>query len=87
MSFINITGLALAGFCFAGSVMANEAQVPCGADQMQELVGQSLTTNDNVFHDSARIIPPNSAVTQDFRPDRMNVNLDEDGVIIRIWCG
>lgn len=87
MKLIKLTGLALAGICFAGGAMAADPLASCGADQMQELVGQNIDTSEGAFPDTARIIPPNSAVTQDFRPGRVNVDLDEADVIIRIWCG
>lgn len=34
-----------------------------------------------------RIIPPNSAVTMDFNPDRLNVYTDDQGVITEARCG
>ncbi len=34
-----------------------------------------------------RILKPGDAYTQDFAPNRVNINLDEAGVITRIWCG
>jgi len=34
-----------------------------------------------------RIIPPGAAVTEDYRPARVNFDLDEAGKITRIWCG
>lgn len=87
MKIMNLTGLALAGICSVGGAVAGDPVAVCSADEMQELVGQSIDTTDGVFPETARILPPNSVMTQDFRPDRVNVNLDEDGVIVRIWCG
>lgn len=34
-----------------------------------------------------RVIRPDEAVTQDFRPDRLNVELDAEESITRIYCG
>ncbi len=34
-----------------------------------------------------RWVPPNTAVTMDFRPDRLTVSYDENMVIERISCG
>lgn len=87
MRIINLAGLALAGICFVGGAMAGDPVAACGADEMQKLVGQNIGAIEGTFPEIARILPPNSVMTQDFRPDRVNVNLDEAGVIVRIWCG
>lgn len=34
-----------------------------------------------------RLIEPNSMVTQDYRPERLNLYLDGNGVITRVTCG
>jgi len=34
-----------------------------------------------------RVIRPGDAVTLDYRPDRLNVRLDDDDVISEIGCG
>lgn len=36
---------------------------------------------------TVRVIRPDEAVTQDFRPDRLNVELDAEENITRIYCG
>jgi hypothetical protein len=71
----------------AGSAPEFEALKACGADQVQDLTGQLVDGSRDRFGPDTRIIPPNSAITQDYRPDRLNVDLDEDGLITRIWCG
>ena len=50
------------------------------------LKGQPATAAENVPHPK-RIIPPGTAVTQDYIASRTNVDLDESGVITRVWCG
>ncbi len=57
----------------------------CGASALQDRVGQPVS--DFEFDEDTRIIPPNTAVTQDFLADRLNVELDENGIITRINCG
>jgi hypothetical protein len=60
----------------------------CGAAAFSDRIGTPAQNHD--FADANRphrIIPPNSAVTMDHRPDRLNVDLDEKGIITRIWCG
>ena len=71
----------------AGNAPDYEVLSACGAERMQDLVGQSFDGVRARFPDRARIIPPNSPVTQDYRPDRLNADLDGDGLITRIWCG
>ncbi|PCH66748.1 MAG: hypothetical protein COC12_12535 [Rhodobacteraceae bacterium] len=61
--------------------------IACGADRVQDMVGQPVEASRDRLAPEARIIPPNSPITQDYRPDRLNVDLDEGGIITRIWCG
>ncbi len=66
---------------------ASEA-TECGADTLQHLIGQPSGAHD--FAGSSRplrILPPGSAMTMDHRIDRLNVDLDDQGRIMRIWCG
>ncbi len=60
----------------------------CGADQLQEFVDGPVTAYDfDALEQPVRIIGPNSMVTMDHRPDRVNVETDENDVITRIYCG
>lgn len=59
----------------------------CGAQALESFVGQQLEAVSDALPEGARILPPNSVMTQDHRPDRVNVNLDDKDVITRIWCG
>lgn len=34
-----------------------------------------------------RIIRPGTAVTKDFRPDRLNIDVNEEEIVTRIYCG
>ncbi|MEP0707596.1 MAG: I78 family peptidase inhibitor [Parvibaculum sp.] len=44
-----------------------------------------ISQNEDV--ETIRVIRPDEAVTQDFRTDRLNVELDADDNITRIYCG
>ncbi len=65
----------------------------CGASLVATYVG--LNATDQVKRDvaarsqakSLRWIGPNDAVTMDYRPDRLNANLDANGRIVRLSCG
>lgn len=67
------------------------AMVPsdlCGAAALQGLVGQPSTVLQTMkFAHETRIIEPNSAVTLDHRPDRLNIHLDQTKTISRVDCG
>lgn len=68
-------------------------QGECDAVPVQSLVGERATAQlgGRIVRDTSarnlRWIPPRSAVTQDFRPDRVNVAYDDDYIIQRIYCG
>jgi|TARA_R110000744_G_scaffold77899_4_gene153676 hypothetical protein len=60
----------------------------CGAGARDYLIGQSLGEVDlDSLARLVRPIHPGQPVTMDHRPDRLNLDLDGDGVIVRIWCG
>ena len=60
----------------------------CGAASLQRLVGQDMSALAAMtFPDTTRFISPGDAVTMDFSPTRLNFDLDEDGTILRVWCG
>ncbi|RJY09915.1 I78 family peptidase inhibitor [Aurantiacibacter aquimixticola] len=65
----------------------------CDADGVQYHVGHSATAEmgQTMLADSgARIlrwVPPRTAVTMDFRPDRLTVSYDDDMTITRVTCG
>lgn len=61
----------------------------CDARSQRGLVGRRL---DDMAAVSAaapkvRFINPGDAVTQDNQPDRLNVELDENRVVTRVYCG
>lgn len=59
----------------------------CKASTYQGLVGQSQTVlAPMMLPAGTRVIGPNDAVTMDFRPDRLNVEIGESGRIERIAC-
>ncbi|MCC5990942.1 MAG: hypothetical protein JJT99_00315 [Rhodobacteraceae bacterium] len=69
--------------------MPNDAADACGAAALQGLLGQELTAF-KALPDTAsttRIIGPDTAVTMDYRPERLNIEHDKDDIITRIYCG
>lgn len=60
----------------------------CGAAGLQGLVGQSEEALATLsLAAPARVIRPGMAVTMDYRAERLNIELDSQGRIIRIFCG
>ncbi|MEM9437367.1 MAG: I78 family peptidase inhibitor [Pseudomonadota bacterium] len=60
----------------------------CQADRYQSLVGQ---THDDLLKTRilgpVRVIRPNQAVTMDFIATRLNIELDSEEVVTRVYCG
>lgn len=81
--------IATLGTTTAGLAQSDDddAQTSCLTDEQMALVGEDGDSAQAILPELSRIIPPDSAVTQDYRPERVNVDLDEDGTIIRVWCG
>lgn len=69
------------------------AEAACNADAVQSLVGQTATADvgGQLLKGSGaktlRWVPPRTAVTMDFRPDRLTVSYDDALKIERISCG
>ena len=60
----------------------------CGASGLQGLVGQPESVLQTMrFSQPLRIIRPGMAVTMDYSPNRLNIELDAAGTIIRVHCG
>lgn len=84
---------------FAVSLAACEMTVPeqpdplppanaCGADDLQGLVGKSARVLETMrFGQPVRIIRPGMAVTMDYSPARLNIEIDAAERIIRVSCG
>lgn len=60
----------------------------CGADALQALVGQPTSVLQTMkFGSQTRILRPGTAVTMDYRPDRLNIEIDAAERIVRVQCG
>jgi hypothetical protein len=60
----------------------------CGAAGFQGLVGQQgQIARMLVLDQPLRVIPPNSAVTMDYSPSRINFELDAADRITAVRCG
>lgn len=80
--------LALAVGLMACSPSEEPARDACGAAGMQDLVGQSRDVLAAMtLPAGTRVIEPGTKVTRDYRPDRLNIEIDAAGVIVRVACG
>lgn len=95
------TGAAMLALSLAGCASmesGSDAPVtapdgPCQADVVQALIGQ--TANEalgvKLLRESGattlRWAPPRSALTMDYRPDRLTVGYDDDYHVTTISCG
>ena len=68
----------------AGECEASEAQAMLGQRASAD-VGAALLERTGAT--ILRWVPPRTAVTMDFRPERLTVSYDDDYVIDRISCG
>lgn len=72
----------------AGPPVPAPADDTCGAAPHAALVGQPETALlRQLIMGQVRVIRPGDAVTMDFRPERLNFDIGEDGRIRRIYCG
>lgn len=87
--------LALAG-CTTQAPPADLPAMPegtCNADQAQSHLGHKANSASGTEllrltgAKTLRWVPPRSAVTMDYRADRLTVSYDDDYTIVRISCG
>lgn len=60
----------------------------CGAEAMQELVGQDAAVLDTMrFAGQVRFLRPGEAVTMEYSEGRLNIEIDAAEVIVAVRCG
>lgn len=63
------------------------AQDTCGASRFRHLIGTPLAGIDrSTLPAGTRLLTPDMMVTQDFRPDRLNVVSGTDGNVSSLAC-
>lgn len=96
---IGLSALALGG-CTAtmsepGQAVPESNAVPpvaCDAARAEAYVGRNGAAVAEEARTAAgartmRVIAPGQAVTQDYRTDRLNIEADSGGVVVRVSCG
>lgn len=61
----------------------------CGSSALTPYVGAALSSVPSSLKtgDLVRVINPGDAVTEDYRPSRLNISLNGAGEIIEVSCG
>ena len=60
----------------------------CGASGLQQLVGQPASTLETMrFSQQLRVINPGQMVTMDYLEGRLNIAIDDQDRISRVYCG
>lgn len=95
---IGLVALSALSACATAGTEAGEAAPPalegeCVAEPGQSFIGQKATGEVGTSLLKAtgartlRWVPPRTAVTMDFRADRLTVSYDDNLVIERVSCG
>jgi hypothetical protein len=81
--------ITLSQIGFAMSDLNDETQTTPSCTTYVEWTGKNIDEMDmSVLEDREyRIIRPDSMVTMDFVPERLNIHVDENGTIIKQDCG
>lgn len=65
-----------------------EQDVACGAHALRYLEGEPRSSFDfDELDGEVRILYPGSISTSDYKPQRLNVNIDNNGIITKLSCG
>ncbi len=60
----------------------------CGAENLGALIGKPTSALQGVaLPEAVRVITPGSRVTADYSPTRLNIYVDDKGIITAMRCG
>lgn len=59
----------------------------CKGEGLEDMIGQPVADNMGRLPEGARVIGPDTLVTQDYRPNRLNAATDANGVVTGLTCG
>ncbi len=59
----------------------------CKGEGLEDMIGQPVTDNLGRLPEGTRVIGPDTLVTQDYRPNRLNVTTDAAGIVTAVTCG
>lgn len=79
--------LLVAGIFFVGCGM-DIVKDECRAENYQHLIGKNIDTVDTKSFDiKVRVIKPDMMHDMMFDPGRLNLKIDKDDRVIRVFCG
>ena len=66
----------------------SDQEDPCAAAQFDHLVGTSGdAVEESMFPKGTRVLRPGMVMTMDYRGDRLNVVINDEGEVDRVYCG
>lgn len=89
MRLFSLLPLVLLAACQGTAISTSDtAPDDCGAESYQTIVGTPANIIDaKALPPGTRIIHPDTAVTRDYRLERLNIHVDEGGQVARVVCG
>lgn len=78
--------VAIAAFALIATPVLAQDEDTCNAESHQIMIGQHRDALPDL-PDGTRILTPNSRRTMEWLPERMNVELDEDEMVVQVTCG
>lgn len=68
--------------------VVTDREQECAAAQFEHLVGTSGDAiKESMFPQGTRILRPGMVMTMDYRADRLNVVINEEKKVDRVYCG
>ena len=89
-SLLALVPVALLAACQspAGTQAPDEAKDTCGYSTRQTLVGMPAEQIDeSSLPPGTRILHPNTAMTMDYRAERLNIRVNAEGLVESVTCG
>ena len=59
----------------------------CNAGQFTDDLGRPVGELDLPEERQVRVIGPDEAVTMDYMPTRLNIEVDDENRVVRVYCG
>ncbi len=81
-----IAGLLLAGCDSTETDMVPASYDGCGAYELRPYLGSPADSLPSLPEGARRILP-GARITLDYNPERLNVDIDSEGNVARLWCG
>lgn len=87
-SFASLGLITLLAACQQEMPQSPESRGTCIAPDLQHLIDKPVEVLDAIaLPEPTRIIAPMTAVTMDYREDRLNIEYDDNRRITRVYCG